>query len=689
MKKIGQKFIRAALSVILVFSMSLSALLPTDAAAAKFHVDLNGDEETTAPRAQDDFYLSQNFDWTKESVIPESEAKIGSLYSMEDLNDQRMLAITKDCAKNRSQYPKTSDQGKIADLYTQFLDMNGRNNAGYGNLSSILNLVESVEDTASLTKVSAMLMHTYGISSLIDRIVPTEDPLGICTTYIAGDSGPYLDLAKIYFTNDSYADYVNSLRDHIHNLLVLYGRDEQTAAAEADSIIGIEREIWNASKDKSARNDPATYYETYTYDQLKALHKNIDLDVILNETEMTPENGANTFVILQPAAVEKADELYTEENLPVLKDYLIYRILNTYSDCMTQAYEDESLAYDRAFDGTTEDDPAEKRACEMISDILGFSYGRLYVKQYCSEKARTDVKNYIGKIVAQYRTMLAGLDWMSEATKQRAILKLDTMTMNVGWPDVWPDSYLDNYSVKSVKDGGSLINSIIDYDIIVNRHQYSLFGTKVDKTAWPDDLNFTPQTVNAFYNPYSNSINILAGIMQAPFYDAKASEPANLGGIGFGIAHEITHAFDAAGSEYDEHGTLNNWWTDADRAAFIEKTGAISKYYSRYEAGSLGMVNGELTLTENIADLGAMQCVTAVIGENNTNGIRQCCTNFAVCWRLKAKKNYYQRQFANIHSPNPVRTDGVLSSTDAFYTAYDVQPGDGMYVAPEDRVGIW
>jgi putative endopeptidase len=150
------------------------------------------------------------------------------------------------------------------------------------------------------------------------------------------------------------------------------------------------------------------------------------------------------------------------------------------------------------------------------------SYGRLYVKQYCSEKARTEVKGYIGKIVAQYRTMLAGLDWMSEATKQRAILKLDTMTMNVGWPDVWPDSYLDNYSVKTVKEGGSLINSIIDYDIIVNRHQYSLFGTKVDKTAWPDDQNFTPQTVNAFYNPTSNSINILAGIMQAPFYDAKS-----------------------------------------------------------------------------------------------------------------------------------------------------------------------
>jgi putative endopeptidase len=216
---------------------------------------------------------------------------------------------------------------------------------------------------------------------------------------------------------------------------------------------------------------------------------------------MTPENGATTFMVPEAGAVEKADELYTEENLPVLKDYLIYCILNTYSDCMTQAYEDESLAYDRAFDGTTEDDPADKRACEMIS-ILGFSYGRLYAKQYCSEKARTDVKNYIGKIVAQYRTMLAGLDWMSEATKQRAILKLDTMTMNVGWPDVWPDSYLDNYSVKSVKEGGSLINSIIDYDIIVNRHQYSLFGTKVDKTAWPDDLNFTPQTVNAFYNPY-------------------------------------------------------------------------------------------------------------------------------------------------------------------------------------------
>ena len=177
--------------------------------------------------------------------------------------------------------------------------------------------------------------------------------------------------------------------------------------------------------------------------------------------------------------------------------------------------------------------------------------------------------------------------------------------------------------------------------------------------------------------------------MQAPFYDEKATEAANLGGIGFAVAHEITHGFDAGGSEYDENGQLNNWWTDADYAAFNERTKAIAEYYSRYEVGSLGMVDGEQTLTENIADLGAVKCVTEVIGESNTDELRQCYTNIAVCWRTKARKSFYLMELSDIHSPDPVRVDGILSSTNGFYRAYDVQPGDGMYVAPGDRVGIW
>ncbi|MCI2049270.1 MAG: M13 family metallopeptidase [Lachnospiraceae bacterium] len=669
--------------------MSLSTMLPVNAAAAKFHVDLNGDEETTAPRAQDDFYLSQNFDWMKASVIPETKIDIGSLENMSELSAQRLLEITKDCVKNRSQYSKTSDQGKIADFYSQYLDMDSRNKAGYGNLSSILDLVESAQDTASLTKVSAVLLHTYGIPFLVDKISPEEDPLGISSTYIACDSGPALDFNKIAFLSDSYAEYVNILRDHIRNLLVLYGRDENTASSEADSMIEIEREIWAASQDKTAQKNPSAYYKTYTYDQLKAMHKNIDIDVILQETGMTPENGATTFMVPEAGAVEKADELYTAENLPVLKDYLIYWILDTYSGNLTQAYEDEGLAYYRKLTGTTEDDPADRRASQKVSNLLYSSYGRLYAKQYCSEKARTEVKGYVKKIVAQYRTMLAGLDWMSEATKQRAILKLDTITINVGWPNVWPDSYLDNYSVKSPKEGGSLINNYLDYKIITVRQQYSLFGTKVDKKTWPDDRKVVPQNVNAFYDAASNSINILAGVMQAPFYDPDATDATNLGGIGMVVAHEITHAFDAKGSQYDETGRLNNWWTDADRAAFTERTAAISEYFSRYELGSLGMLSGELTLSENIADLGALQCITAIIGENNTDEIRQCYTNYAVCWRTIGRKSYYLSGLTDEHSPDPVRVDGVLSNLNAFYTAFDVKPGDGMYVAPEDRVGIW
>ena len=272
---------------------------------------------------------------------------------------------------------------------------------------------------------------------------------------------------------------------------------------------------------------------------------------------------------------------------------------------------------------------------------------------------------------------------MSEPTKKKAVRKLETMQVKIGYPDEWPKEK-DMMQVTPISEGGSLLSNLLVSMNVSIEYSLGLLGSEVDRSLW----DITPQTINAYYDPANNEIVFPAAILQAPFYDYDNSDSANMGGIGYVIAHEVSHAFDSSGALYDEYGNYNVWWTDEEMEEYQKLSQSIVKYYNNYEMMGT-KVNGELTLMENIADLGAMECITSIIGDDK-EALDEAFSQMAYNWASEDTASFMMSLLnTDTHSPNKVRVNAVLSSCDAFYDVYGVKESDGMYVAPEDRVGIW
>ena len=325
----------------------------------------------------------------------------------------------------------------------------------------------------------------------------------------------------------------------------------------------------------------------------------------------------------------------------------------------------------------------ERTVSETVQEKLGFQCGRVFCETYFNEDAKQDVASIIRQIIDVYDNRLAHIEWMTESTRQEARKKLKAITVKVGYPDEWPQDKL-SLVLKSPDQGGVYIDNIME--ILKASQDYS-FKTRhdpVDRNEW----GMTPQTVNAYYNPGNNEIVFPAGILQAPFYDPQAEPVANLGGIGAVIGHEITHAFDTSGSQYDEKGNLRDWWTAQDKQHFRELAQKVIDYYDTMEVNGI-QVNGTLSVTENIADLGGVSCITEIAREKGYD-LKELYHAYGVIWATKYRDEYLSYIMTNdTHSPGITRVNAVLSATDDFYTAFGVREGDGMYRRPEDRPHIW
>lgn len=378
------------------------------------------------------------------------------------------------------------------------------------------------------------------------------------------------------------------------------------------------------------------------------------------------------------------NEYLTEENLPLLKDYATYRLLSSFASYLSMDYRNASQEYGMAMDGITEAKTEEQIASEMVQGCLDIEFGKIYVDRYFSSESKADVEDMVYEIIDVYRNKLDQQDWMSDETKEKAKKKLDTMNLKIGYPDEWP-TYMDQLEIKAPEDGGNLLTAVLEINRCWQANVRNKIGKPVDKTEWA----MTPQTVNAYYNPSANEIVFPAAFLQEPYYSKDADRATNLGGIGMVIGHEITHAFDSNDSQYDENGNYNVWWTDEDYAEFQKRQQAIIDFYSQYEPIEGYKTNGELTLTENIADLGSMSCVCEICGDD-MDALQKMFTNYAKIWATMQTEALAMYLLNNdVHSPDVVRTNATSSCMDAFYEAFDVTEGDGMYVAPEDRVGIW
>ena len=352
-----------------------------------------------------------------------------------------------------------------------------------------------------------------------------------------------------------------------------------------------------------------------------------------------------------------------------------------YSGFLTTAHYEALTAINALITGATDDKDMDTVAKELTQGMFSWEFGKIYSEQYFSKESKTEVEEMTRTLLATFRNRIQRIDWLSEATKQKAMKKLDTMKVKIGYPDAWP-SYFDKIALDPSM---GLIENVIAVQTALNSDLQKLLDSGVDKNAWV----ITPQTVNACYNPQANDITFPAAILQAPFYDPDADYAQNLGGIGSVIGHEITHAFDTNGAEYDENGNHNNWWTQADRDAFTAKAEKVKEYYNNMEITNGVFQNGDLTITENIADMGAMACVLEIAG-NDKKAILDIFKSNANIWASNQTDQFRDYLLTtDVHSLNKIRVNAILPLFDQFYDVFGVTKNDAMYVAPKNRVQIW
>lgn len=594
-------------------------------------------------------------------------------------NLQRILALALAAAENDAAAPG-SDEAKIRALYLTGMDTDGRDAAGLGEvLTAFFAAVDEAQTVDELLTVCMEYDRTYDIGSLfaLDYGPDYMDSNRKILYFSAGDTG----LSKEVWEADDPSNQAQAeaFTAFLAELAELEGRSPEQAQQAAEQTAAMMRQMAAAALPMEEQYDVEKIYNVYQVADLPALlGGRVTVEQIAQFYGVQPED---TVIVLLVDLAETVAGLLTEENLPALKDYVKLCAHEDFADIMDMDSYAAQMTYLRASTGVEEDIPFEENLMYQLQTPLGFEIGRLYCRQYLTEEDRQNVTDIVHQVTEVYDARLAGADWLSEDTRAQARTKLEALDVQVGWPETWPQ---DLYEVvlRTPDEGGVMIDNYMELKRAANEYEFTTGDEPVDKTLWPDN----PQTVNAYYNPSTNGIYLLGGILQAPFYDPDASPEENLGGIGMVIAHEITHAFDTSGAQFDEAGNVRNWWTEEDLAHFEAMADEVAAYYSTFEVNG-APVDGVQTVTENIADLGAVACITE-IAQKNGYDLDKVYRAYANLWANKSRPEYLAYQLAtDVHSPGEVRVNAVLAAQPAFRELYGVVEGDGMY--HEAMPAIW
>ena len=646
----------------------------------------NEEEQSTADavdktqvRYQDDYYDYVNSNLLDKIDLADTDAQWTWFGELSAVANEEMEDIIKEVASSNESYEKGSSEQKIRDMYDCVSDMDNRNEVGLGSLQPHLDLIRNAATIDEYVDALAQLSGEFGFSSVVGGYYIDQD-LADSSKYAVYLMYADTLIGKEYLESESSQDYVNMYFDYVSNMFQEFGMTKDEAEQTSDDIEALLRDICASTLSAEQYYDPSITYNVFTKDQLQQLYTNIDVDKMLKTLKI---DSVDTYIVSDVEQARKINSLLTEDNLELLKNFSSFVMLNDVAEYSTQNYAALKNQIDNQLHGVTGTKSDEDIWMDLTQDMLPWDFGKIYVEEHFSEQSKQDVEAMISRIIDEYETIINRQEWMSDATKQKAIRKLETMAVKSGYPDEWPES-MEMMQVTPVSEGGSLLsNMLVNMQVTIEDSLQKLDG-EVDRSLW----GMTPQTINAYYDPSNNEIVFPAAILQPPFYNPEADDAVNIGAIGFVIAHEISHAFDANGSKYDEYGNYNEWWTEEETQKYNELSQSIIDYYNNYEVMGVH-VNGSLTLSENIADLGAMTCVTSIIGDNKKS-LDQAFGQLAYIWASVETAGYQLYLLNNdTHSPNKLRVNAVLSSCDAFYDVYDIAETDGMYVAPQNRVGIW
>ena len=631
-------------------------------------------------RAQDDLFVHVNGKWIDDYEIPADRAIDGAFRTLYDKAEVDVQNIIEEAAGSGAT-PGTDAQ-RIGDLYGSFMDADVVEAAGLAPIAGELADVASAADRSALAAVIGRLQRT-GVGGAVGHYVDTDAKNS--ARYLVHFSQAGIGLPdESYYRQDDHAEIRTAYVEHIAKMFALAGVDY-----DAQRVFDLETKIAAGHWDVVKRRDAELSYNLLTLDQLPA---GLDWSSWIGALGGTSEQFAE-IVVRQPDYLTTLTGLWTSEDLDDWKAWATWNVIRSRAPYLTQALVEENFAfYGKTLTGAEEIRDRWKRGVSLVQDLLGEAVGKLYVERHFPADAKARMQELVANLQEAYRRNISDLDWMSPETRQAALRKLEKFTPKIGYPDKWRD-----YSAVTISRDDLVGNYRSGYAAEYDRDLAKL-GGPVDRDEW----FMTPQTVNAYYNPGMNEIVFPAAILQPPFFDAAADDAANYGGIGAVIGHEIGHGFDDQGAKYDGDGNMIDWWTDDDRTEFGKRTKALIEQYNAFEPKALPghTVNGEFTIGENIGDLGGLSIAIAAyrIATDGSDpevldgltGIQRVFFGWAQVWRTKARDAEALRRLAvDPHSPPEFRCNGVIRNLDTFHDAFDVQPGDALYLDPEKRVKIW
>lgn len=638
-------------------------------------------------RPQDDFYNFVNGNWMKTAKIPSDKASWGSFNILRETTDENSLLILEELLKNNPT-DKQSEAYQIKHLYQTFIDWEARNQAGISPIEDALNQVKAI---ASLQDLQKFINESTqkGFNPLYGWGTYADMKNSKVNAVYLGDIS--LGMGRDYYQkeNEINAERIGKYQEYVAKLLAVinWENPEQTAA----QIVDFERSVAKLKLTNEQVRDANLSYNPQTMTELKSLVKNIDLPAYLTSVGVQTDK----VIISEIGLYKKFDEFISEKNIPLLKNYLAYRIIASSTGILTQEIDQISFDfYGKYLNGQQEQRPMNKRALGLINGILGEAFGKLYVEKYFPESSKEDMKILVDFLLKSFKIHIKNLEWMSAPTKEKALEKLSKFVVKIGYPDKWED--YSQMQILSKEEGGNYFKNLENIEKWAYQKQLSEVGKEVDKDKW----HMSPQTVNAYYNPLNNEIVFPAAILQPPFYNPNADAAVNFGGIGAVIGHEITHGFDDSGAMFNSEGNLENWWTDEDKQNFEKVTQALAEQFNQYEPVKGTFINGKFTNGENIADLGgvsiAYDALHMYLGDqiiediDNFTPSQRFFISWATVWRTLSTEEYKINQVkTDVHSPGYFRAFAPLTNVDAFYKAFDVKEGDKHYKKPEDRIKIW
>ena len=644
------------------------------------------DIDTTVNPAED-FFMYANGKWIKDNPIPAEESSWGIGYVVNNENQQRLRDLSEAAAKEAG--AKGSASQKIGDFWITAMDSATIEQQGTKYLQPYFDKINSITDIPSFINTVADL-DKIGVSALFSSYVSQDDKKSDEMAFKIDQGGLGLPERDYYFNTDSSTTNIRKgYAAHIAKILEFQGRDSISASKSASDILAMETKLAKVSRKLADLRDPYSNYHKMAITDLKKLSSSIDWVTILKNIGVTK---IDSVIVGQPEFFKSLDAILKSTPINTWKDYLTYRLVNSFSNALPEKYGVEAFNYAKLFSGAKERKARWKRVIQSEEGAMGELLGQLYVKKYFDSTAKNRYMKMAEAIRDAYKERIEKLTWMSDSTKQKALIKLAAINKKIGYPDTWKD-------FSAMKIGReSYVQNLINSKIWWHNFEMNKLGKPVDRDEW----GMYPQTYNAYYDPSNNEIVFPAAAFIVPGYEDKDLDDATMYGyVGASyIGHEITHGFDDQGRLYDAKGNLQNWWTKSDSAEFAKRAAVIIKQFDEYEPLPGAHINGRATQGENIADLGGLEIGIDAFKKSDAykkneiigglTSMQRFFMGYALSWLYEIRPELLKnRIMTDVHSPAKDRVNGPFSDIDEFYSTFNVKPGDKMYRTDSLRVKIW